>query len=130
MSDIPAGLRFTAEHEWVKVEGEVVRMGITGYAQEQLGDLVYVELPPVGRKLIASKACGVVESVKAASDIFSPVTGTVAAINAVLIDEPELANRDPYGEGWMLVITPAAWAEVDALLDTAAYEALVAEADA
>ena len=127
---IPTDLKYTTEHEWLKIEGDVVRAGITEYAQAQLGDLVYVELPAVGRKLTAGKTCGVVESVKAASDLYSPITGTVKAINEQLMDSPELANSDPYGEGWMLVIAPDDPAEIDGLLDAQAYDKLLAEADA
>lgn len=122
---IPKELRYTAEHEWVKLDGGQAHVGITTYAQDQLGDVVYVELPKVGAKVTAMKPFGVVESVKAASDLFSPLTGTVTAVNARLLDEPELVNGDPYGDGWMLVIDPADEAELATLLDAAAYEKLI-----
>jgi glycine cleavage system H protein len=126
MSDIPTDLKYTAEHEWVKQEADGARVGITFFAQEQLGDVVYVELPKVGATVTANKAMGVVESVKAASDVFCPLSGTVVAVNGVLTDQPELVNTDPYGEGWMVVIAPSAPAELEALLDAAAYQALTA----
>jgi glycine cleavage system H protein len=126
MSDIPTDLKYTAEHEWVKLEGEQARVGITFFAQEQLGDVVYVELPKAGATVAANKAMGVVESVKAASDVYSPVSGTIVAVNGALSDQPELVNTDPYGAGWMVVIAPSVPAELGTLLDAAAYEAVTA----
>ncbi|OGO42972.1 MAG: glycine cleavage system protein H, partial [Chloroflexi bacterium RBG_16_57_9] len=113
--DVRQGLKYTKEHEWAKVEGNRARVGITDYAQHQLGDVVYVELPKVGAKVEHMKTFGVVESVKAASDLFSPVGGTVVEINNRLEDEPELVNNDPYGAGWMIVIEPSNPGELDAL---------------
>ncbi len=121
---IPTDLRYTADHEWLKLEGSRARVGITDFAQDQLGDVVYVDVPPAGRTVRAGKPFGVVESVKAVSDLYSPISGTVTEANARLVDAPELVNQDPYGEGWMVVIEPADPAEIDGLLDAAAYEAL------
>jgi glycine cleavage system H protein len=126
MSIIPGDLKYTKEHEWVRPEGDTVRVGITFYAQLQLGDVVYVELPKVGTELGADKAMGVVESVKAASDIYAPVAGTVMEVNAALADHPELVNTDPYGEGWMLVIRPSDPDALAGLLDAAGYETVTA----
>ncbi len=126
---VPSDLRYTAEHEWVQaVEDGRVRVGITDFAQAQLGDVVYVELPKVGIKLSAMQPFGVVESVKAASDLYSPLTGTVVAVNAALADAPEVVNADPYGEGWMLVLEPGDAAELGALLTPEAYGELIANA--
>ena len=125
---IPADLRYTKEHEWVRVEGDVATVGITAHAADQLGDIVFVELPEPGAALAQFAAFGVVESVKAVSDLFAPVGGEVVEANAALAAAPEVVNSDPYGAGWMLRIRLADPAQVDALLDPAAYEALVAEA--
>ena len=119
-------LKFSKTHEWVKLDGEIATIGITDFAQKELGDVVYVELPKVGTELIAGKEFGVVESVKAASDLYSPVSGTVAETNVALNDKPALLNTDPYGEAWMIKIEVNDPAEVEALLDAAAYEALLA----
>jgi len=104
---IPGDLRYTREHEWVRHEGEVVRVGVTDYAQEMLHEVVYVETPRVGREVGQMEAVGAAESVKAVSDIYSPLSGVVVAVNSRLQDEPELLNRDPYGEGWILVLRPS-----------------------
>ncbi len=125
---IPADLRYTREHEWVRVEGDVATVGITAHAADQLGDIVFVELPAPGTALAQFATFGVVESVKAVSDLFAPVAGEVVEANAALAAAPEVVNGDPYGAGWMLRIRLADPAQVDALLDPAAYEALVAEA--
>jgi glycine cleavage system H protein len=124
---VPADLRYTKEHEWVRLEGDEATIGITQYAAEQLGDVVFVELPDTGRTLQQFATFGVVESVKAVSDLFAPLTGDVNATNDALKDQPELVNSDPYGEGWMLKVAVADAAQVDALLDAAAYEQLIAE---
>ncbi|MFH0750327.1 MAG: glycine cleavage system protein GcvH [Chloroflexota bacterium] len=124
----PADLRYTKEHEWVRVDGDVATIGITQHAADQLGDIVFVELPDVGRALEQFAPFGVVESVKAVSDLFAPVGGAVVETNGALAAAPEVVNADPYGAGWMLRIRLADAAQVDALLDSAAYEALVAEA--
>src|SRR3970040_39209 len=107
MSNVPADLRYTREHEWAKQEGGRVRVGITAFAQEQLGDVVCVELPKVGARVRAHQPFGVVESVKAVSDLFAPVSGEVAEANVELGQTPEIVNQDPYGKGWMIVVTPA-----------------------
>ena len=127
MSNVPADLRYTREHEWAKQEGGRVRVGITAYAQEQLGDVVFVELPKVGAKLTAQQAFGVVESVKAVSDLFAPVSGQVAEVNTELGQKPETVNADPYGKGWMLVVTPSDAAQWNALLTAAQYEEFLAQ---
>lgn len=119
--DVRQGLKYTKEHEWAKVEGNRVRVGITDYAQHQLGDVVYVELPKPGTKVEHMKAFGVVESVKAASDLFSPVSGSVAEANSRLENEPELVNHDPYGEGWMIVVEPTNMGELDNLMSADEY---------
>ena len=125
---IPADLRYTKEHEWVRVEGDVATIGITGHAADQLGDIVFVELPDAGRTLEQFATFGVVESVKAVSDLFAPVGGEVIEANGALATGPEVVNSDPYGAGWMLRIRLADPAQLEALLDPPAYEALVAEA--
>lgn len=123
MSNVPADLRYTKSHEWVRVESDgTMTVGITDHAQAELGDLVFVEVPEVDRELKASEACAVVESVKAASDVYAPVSGTVVAANDKLADAPELLNDDPYGEGWLFRLSGDA-AEAEALLDADAYSA-------
>ena len=118
---------YTKEHEWVRVDGDEAVVGITDYAANQLGDIVFVELPDVGRTLSQSATFGVVESVKAVSDLFSPVSGEVTSGNDALAAAPELVNSDPFGEGWMIRLKLASPTEVDELLDAAAYDALIAE---
>ena len=130
MANVPNELRYTREHEWAKQDGDRVRVGITAYAQEQLGDVVFVELPKVGAKVTASKNFGVVESVKAVSDLFSPVSGEVVEINAELAQKPETVNQDPYGKGWMLVVKPSNKGEWDQLLTAQQYEELIAQGKA
>ena len=127
MAKYPADLKYTKEHEWARVEGSRARVGITAYAQEQLGDVVFVELPKVGTKVSQMQAFGVVESVKAVSDLFAPLTGAVVEVNGALVKQPELVNQDPYGKGWMLVIEVASPPEVGALLTAPQYEALLAK---
>ncbi len=125
MSDLeyPAGLRYTAEHEWVRTEADIVRIGITSFAQEALGDVVYVSLPAVGDAVTAGDTCGEVESTKSVSDLYAPVTGEVTAVNPALDATPELVNTDPYGEGWMYELRPSDAADVEALLDVEGYRA-------
>jgi glycine cleavage system H protein len=126
MSTIPAELKYTKSHEWVRREGDgTVTVGITDHAQDLLGDMVFVELPEPGRRLKAGEECAVVESVKAASDVYSPLAGEVVAVNEAISDSPELVNKEPFGAGWMMRIRPAAMAEVDALLDADGYRAQV-----
>ena len=123
----PNELKYTKSHEWVKVEADgTLTVGITDHAQGLMGDMVYVELPEAGRKVEANKECAVVESVKAASDVYAPVAGEIAAANGALSDAPETLNKDPYGAGWMFKLKPANKADVNGLLDVKAYEALVA----
>ena len=124
---VPGDLRYTKDHEWIRVEGDEALVGITGYAADQLGDIVFVELPDVGRALEQHGTFGVVESVKAVSDLYAPVAGEVVAVNEALAGKPELVNDDPYGDGWMLRVRVADAAQADALLDAAAYEKLTAE---
>ncbi len=123
---VPSDLRYTKDHEWVRVDGDEATVGITEYAAGQLGDIVFVELPEVGRSVAQFAAFGVVESVKAVSDLFAPLTGEVSAANEALAGSPELVNSDPYGEGWMVRLKLAAPDELDELLDAAAYDALIA----
>jgi glycine cleavage system H protein len=125
VSEIPADLRYTEEHEWVRTEDDVVAIGITDHAQDQLGDVVFVDLPPQGSVVEAGEAFGEVESTKSVSDLYAPVSGTVSARNDELEDRPELLNSDPYGEGWLVRITPADLSDVDGLLDAAAYGDLI-----
>jgi glycine cleavage system H protein len=125
---VPGDLRYTKEHEWVRVDGDEAVVGITQFAADQLGDIVFVELPAAGKALEQHATFGVVESVKAVSDLFAPVAGEVTASNNALGGSPELVNSDPYGEGWMLRISLADPAQVEELLDAAAYEQLVTEA--
>ena len=122
----PTDLRYTRDHEWVRVDGDQATVGITQYAADQLGDIVFVELPDTGRELEEAKPFGVVESVKAVSDLFAPLTGSVTSTNDALAASPELVNSDPYGEGWMIKITVHDVSEIDDLLDGSAYDDLVA----
>jgi glycine cleavage system H protein len=124
---VPGDLRYTKEHEWVRLDGEEAVVGITQHAADQLGDVVFVELPKPGRTLAQAATFGVVESVKAVSDLFAPIGGEVVAANDALGGQPELVNTDPYGEGWMLRLSVADATQLDGLLDAAAYEQLVAE---
>lgn len=124
--EIPQGLRYSSDHEWVAVEGAKVRIGITDYAQDALGDIVFVDLPAVGRALEAGGQLGEVESTKSVSEIYAPLAGTVTAVNEALRDAPERVNQDPYGEGWICEIELAAGADPGALLDSAAYGDLTA----
>jgi glycine cleavage system H protein len=126
MSDnVPAELRYTRSHEWVRSEGDTVTVGITDHAQEQLGDLVFVEVPEVGSTQAVGDACAVVESVKAASDVYAPVAGEVVAVNEALADTPELVNSGPYGDGWLFKLRVDDPASVQALLDADSYRAVI-----
>lgn len=120
--------RFTSDHEWVRLADGIATVGITAHAQEQLGDIVFVELPEPGREVVAGEACAVVESVKAASDVFAPFAGRISEVNPALDTEPALANREPEGAGWFFRIVPADAADFAALLDAAAYQHLVGAA--
>lgn len=122
MSDIPSELRYAETHEWAELlEDGVIRVGVSDHAQAQLGDLVFVELPEEGETITRGEACAVVESVKAASDIYAPVTGEVVAVNDSLNDSPETVNNDPYGDGWLFTVKPADENEIDELMDAEAY---------
>jgi glycine cleavage system H protein len=125
--DIPRNLRYSREDEWARVEGERVTVGITDYAQQQLGDVVFVELPAVGRTVEKGEPFGVIESVKAVADLYAPVTGEVVEVNADLAEQPEAVNEDCYGDGWMVVVEVSDTAEIDALLDPDAYARHVEE---
>ena len=122
MVNIPEDLHYSKDHEWVRVEGDVAVIGITDYAQNSLGDVVYVELPKAGEEFAANESFGSVESVKAVSEMFSPVSGAVVTVNDALGDEPEKVNEDPYGEGWMIRVRLSSPGEVDSLLTAAEYE--------
>lgn len=129
MSNIPANLRYAKSHEWAqRLDNGHVRVGITDHAQDQLGDMVFIELPEVGRRVAAGEECAVVESVKAASDVYSPISGTVTKTNAAVTNAPETVNQAPYGEGWLFEIEPSNPAEFSKLLDEHAYAA-VAESE-
>ncbi len=124
--DVPEELRYTHDHEWLRVDGDEATVGITAYAADQLGDVVFVELPDVGTSLSGRQSFGVVESVKAVSDLYAPVAGEVVAVNDALTAQPELVNSDPYGEGWMLKVRLGDHGELDGLSDAAAYRELIA----
>ncbi len=128
MSNVPADLKYAKSHEWVKVAGETATVGITDHAQHELTDIVFVELPAVGRKVKAGEACAVVESVKTASDIYSPVSGEVIEMNAALPDNPALVNSEPFGGGWFYKVKLASPAELNALLTPAQYAAQIGAA--
>ena len=123
----PKELRYSKEHEWAKVEGNRVRVGITKFAADRLSDVVYVELPKVGSKVTFMESFGVVESVKAVSDLYAPVSGTVVEINSALAEKPEVINTDPYGDAWMIVVEPRDLSELDRLLDAGGYRTLIGE---
>ena len=125
--NFPTNVKYTSEHEWIRVEGDIAYVGINDYAQEQLGDIVFVDIPSEGETLAAGDTFGTIEVVKTISDLFLPVAGEVLEQNEALADQPELVNKDPYGEGWLIKIKPAADADFDALLDAEAYKALVNE---
>jgi glycine cleavage system H protein len=123
--NFPDNLRYTKDHEWIKLEGNTATVGITDFAQRELGDIVYVEVETVGKTLKAGDVFGTVEAVKTVSDLFLPVDGTITELNKTLANSPESVNNDPYGEGWMIKMTVANPADVDALMDAATYEAMV-----
>lgn len=125
--EFPEELKYTEEHEWVMVEEDMAVIGITDFAQDALGDVVFVELPEVGTTLEAGKAFGVVESVKAVSDIYAPISGTVEEVNEDLVDTPEILNTSPYEDGWMIKIKMADSGDVEGLMDADGYQALIAE---
>jgi glycine cleavage system H protein len=125
--NVPSELRYSREHEWVRVDGDVARIGITDFAQESLGDVVFVQLPDVGLDVVAGASASEIESTKSVSDVYVPVSGMVRAVNEALVGAPELVNQDPYGEGWILEVTLSDPRELDALLDAAAYTELIGE---
>ncbi|MFQ5521306.1 MAG: glycine cleavage system protein GcvH [Candidatus Methylomirabilia bacterium] len=127
MTQYPADLRYTREHEWVRVEGNRARVGITHYAQAELGDVVFVELPKTGTKVTQMQPFGVVESVKAVSDLFAPLSGETVEVNAELQQTPEWVNQDPYGKGWMIIITLADPNQIEALMTAQQYEEFLAQ---
>jgi glycine cleavage system H protein len=124
----PADLRYTNDHEWVKVDGDVATIGVTDFAANQLGDVVFVDLPSAGKSVEQFATFGVVESVKAVSDLYAPVSGEVVEVNPDLAGKPELVNSDPFGDGWMIKVRVSDSAQVDGLLDAAAYDRLTADA--
>jgi len=124
---VPEELRYSSEHEWVRVDGSTARIGITDFAQESLGDVVFVQLPDVGVEIVAGASAAEIESTKSVSDVYVPVSGEVAAVNEALVGAPELINQDPYGEGWILEVSLVTPAELDQLMDAAAYKELVGE---
>jgi len=121
----PDGLRYSAEHEWVAIDGDRARVGITDFAQDALGDVVYVQLPEVGAAVAAGASCAEVESTKSVSDIYSPLSGVVAEVNTALADAPEQLNQDPYGAGWIFVVRVSDPSEVESLMDAPAYRAMI-----
>jgi glycine cleavage system H protein len=123
--NIPTDLRYSREHEWVRVDGSTARIGITDFAQDSLGDVVFVQLPDIGLEIVAGASASEIESTKSVSDVYVPVSGAVSAVNVALVDTPELVNSDPYGDGWILELTLGDPSELDALLDADAYRALV-----
>jgi glycine cleavage system H protein len=127
--NIPDDLRYSPEHEWVRLTGTVARVGITDFAQDSLGDVVYVQLPDVGLDAVAGASVSEIESTKSVSDVYVPVTGVVSASNDALADQPELVNSDPYGDGWMFEVEVADTGELDGLLDAAGYRRLVEASD-
>jgi glycine cleavage system H protein len=127
VSNIPDGLRYTKDHEWAKLEGNRARIGITDFAQSELTDVVYVEVPPIGKTVKQGEPIGTVESVKAVSEIFAPLSGKVVEVNKTLVDQPELVNKEPYAAGWMVVVEASNPGEAKALMDAAAYRRHIGE---
>lgn len=123
--NFPAELRYTKDHEWIKLEGNIATIGITDFAQHELGDIVYVDINTVGNSLVSEEVFGTVEAVKTVSDLFLPVAGTINEVNSLLEKQPELVNSDPYGDGWMIKMTVNSPADVEALMNSEAYAALV-----
>jgi glycine cleavage system H protein len=125
--NIPVELKYTKEHEWVKLEENIAIVGITDYAQSELGDIVFVELPSMGKEVKQMEPFGTIEAVKAVSDLFSPVTGKVIEVNSALDDDPMIINRDPYGEGWMIKVELSDQSQLDDLLDASSYKGIIGE---
>ena len=126
MAQPPSDIRYTKEHEWVRLDGDIATVGITDHAQEQLGEIVYIELPSIGEKVSKDDPFGVVESVKAVSDIYAPVSGTVLEVNEDLAESPEVVNQDPYGDGWLIKVRVSDPADLDDLMDNDQYEQMIA----
>jgi len=127
MSEVPADLRYTAEHEWIRIDGEVATIGVTDFAQDALTDVVWVELPEEGTSVAEMESCGSVESVKSVSEIYAPIEGEITEVNEALEDAPEQINQDPYGEGWIWKMSIGDASQLDGLMDAAAYSALIGE---
>ena len=125
--NVPPELRYSREHEWVRVDGNVARIGITDFAQDSLGDVVFVQLPDIGLDAVAGASVSEIESTKSVSDVYVPLSGVVQAVNGALVDAPELVNQDPYGAGWIIELVLADPAELDALMDAAAYSELIGD---
>lgn len=125
--NVPKNLRYTKDHEWAKTDGSLITVGITEFAQDSLGDVVFVELPKVGTTIEKGKQFGVVESVKAVSDLFAPISGTVTEINATIIEQPELINKDPYEKAWMIKVQPKDMGELEKLMNSSDYAAMLKE---
>ena len=128
MANYPSNLRYSSEHEWARAQGKAIVVGVTDHAQEALGDVVYVELPRVGDSVSAGKQFGVIESTKAVSELFAPVSGKVTKVNSALVDSPQTVNQDPYGTGWLIEVEASDLTQLDKLLDASAYEKLVSSA--
>ncbi len=129
MSNIPENLYYSGTHEWVRLEDDSAVLGVTDHAQESMGDMVYVDLPEVGKKIEAKGECGVLESVKSASDFYSPIAGEIIAVNEKLTDTPDLVNKDPYGEGWIIRLRPENVDAIKELMDADAYRKFLEEAE-
>ncbi|NLE47773.1 MAG: glycine cleavage system protein GcvH [Sandaracinaceae bacterium] len=125
MSDFPTDVKYTKEHEWARVEGDLVRVGVTRYAVDQLGDVTLVDLPSVGDSVTADERFGDIESVKTVSELFSPISGEIVEINPLVDEAPETVNEDPYGEGWFMLVRPSDPSQLDGLLDAAGYESFI-----
>lgn len=125
MSDFPTDVKYTKEHEWARVEGDLVRVGVTRYAVDQLGDVTLVDLPSVGDSVTADERFGDIESVKTVSELFSPISGEIVEINPLVDEAPETVNEDPYGEGWFMLVRPSEPSQLDGLLDAAGYESFI-----
>jgi len=128
--NFPENVKYTADHEWIRIEGQFGWIGITDYAQSELGDIVYIEIPAIGTKVEKGKSFGTIEAVKAVSDLFAPVAGEVVETNTEIKDHPEVVNKDPYGKGWMVKITVTDQVQLDTLLDVQAYKTLVGKKSA
>ena len=122
--NFPAALKYTKDHEWIKIDGDIATIGITEFAQRELGDIVYVDIPPVGKEIAKEEVFGTVEAVKTVSDLFMPITGSITEVNALLDSQPELVNSDPYGDGWMVKVKLSNASEVEGLLSADDYQSI------